>query len=118
MNRSTRTVRIEVLAGVECSIGEDGTLDAENAALQDLDVVLAGVHSGSGMPGQEMTQRMLAAMQISTWTSLCIPPEGSSSSGNRSTSTLLFFLRQQQNTMCSLKSTGSRTGSISPTYTA
>jgi len=59
-----RTVEgIEVLAGVECSIGEDGTLDAGNAALQDLDVVLAGVHSGFGMPGHEMTQRMLAAMQ-------------------------------------------------------
>jgi len=54
---------IEVLAGVECSIGEDGTLDAGNTALQDLDVVLAGVHSGFRMPGHEMTQRMLTAMQ-------------------------------------------------------
>ncbi len=54
---------IEVLSGIECSIGEDGALDAGNAALQDLDVVLAGVHSVFRMPGHEMTQRMLAAMQ-------------------------------------------------------
>jgi DNA polymerase (family 10) len=59
-----RTVEgIEVLAGIECSIDDDGTLDAGNDVLQDLDVVLAGVHSGLRMPGHEMTQRMVSAMQ-------------------------------------------------------
>jgi len=53
----------EVLAGIECSIHDDGTLDAGNTILQDLDIVVAGVHSGLTMPGNEMTKRMLAAMQ-------------------------------------------------------
>jgi DNA polymerase (family 10) len=52
-----------VLAGIECSINDDGTLDTGNSALQDLDIVLAGVHSSLRMPGHEMTQRLLAAMQ-------------------------------------------------------
>ena len=53
----------EVLTGIECSIGDDGTLDAGDAILQDLDVVVAGVHSGLNMPKKEMTQRMLAVLQ-------------------------------------------------------
>ncbi len=53
----------EVLSGIECSIGDDGTLDAGDAILRDLDIVVAGVHSGLNMPGNEMTQRMLAALQ-------------------------------------------------------
>ena len=52
-----------MLAGIECSINDDGTLDAGNSILQDLDIVVAGVHSSLTMPGNEMTQRMLAAMQ-------------------------------------------------------
>ena len=53
----------EVLSGIECSIGDDGRLDVGNAALQDVDLVVAGVHSGLEMPKNEMTQRMLAALQ-------------------------------------------------------
>lgn len=51
-----------VLAGLECSINDDGTPDAGKTTLQDLDIVLAGVHSGLAMHKGEMTQRMLAAM--------------------------------------------------------
>jgi DNA polymerase (family 10) len=53
----------EVLAGIECSINDNGTLDTGNTVLRDLDIVVAGVHSGLKMPEHEMTQRMLAAMQ-------------------------------------------------------
>ena len=53
----------EVLQGIECSIGDDGTLDARDAILQDLDIVVAGVHSGLNMPKKEMTQRMITALQ-------------------------------------------------------
>ncbi len=53
----------EVLAGVECNIGADGSLDIADKTLQDLDVVVAGVHSNLKMEKDEMTQRMLSAMQ-------------------------------------------------------
>jgi DNA polymerase (family X) len=53
----------EVLSGVECSIGDDGTLDVGEAVLKDLDVVIAGVHSGLDMPKQEMTKRLLTCLQ-------------------------------------------------------
>ncbi len=53
----------EVLPGIECSIGDDGTLDVNDAVLKDLDVVVAGVHSGLDMPKNEMSQRMLDALQ-------------------------------------------------------
>jgi len=53
----------EVLSGTECSINDDGTLDIGNTTLQDLDVVVASVHSSLKMPKNVMTQRMLAAMQ-------------------------------------------------------
>jgi DNA polymerase (family 10) len=53
----------EVLPGIECSIGDDGTLDVKDAVLKDLDVVVAGVHSGLNMPKNEMSERLLAALQ-------------------------------------------------------
>jgi histidinol phosphatase-like PHP family hydrolase len=39
----------EVLAGVECNIGADGSLDSAGKTLRDLDVVVAGVHSNLKM---------------------------------------------------------------------
>lgn len=53
----------EVLAGIECSIGEDGTLDAGDKILQDLDIVIAGVHSRLDMSKNEMTQRLFSALR-------------------------------------------------------
>ncbi len=52
----------EVLAGTECDIGTDGSLDIGNKVLHDLDVVVASVHSGLKMGKEEQTQRVLAAM--------------------------------------------------------
>ncbi len=53
----------EVLSGIECSIGDDGSLDVGNTTLQDLDVVVAGVHSRLDLPKNEMTHRMLAVLE-------------------------------------------------------
>jgi DNA polymerase (family 10) len=54
---------IFVLHGIECNIGEDGTLDLPPAVLKDFDLVIASVHSRLRMHGDEMTSRMLAALQ-------------------------------------------------------
>ncbi|MDD1695430.1 MAG: DNA polymerase/3'-5' exonuclease PolX, partial [Methanoregula sp.] len=52
-----------VLAGIECNIDPDGKLDIGNKVLGDLDVVIASVHSGLDMPRDQMTNRMIAALQ-------------------------------------------------------
>jgi DNA polymerase (family 10) len=54
---------IVVLHGIECNIGEDGALDLPPAVLKDLDLVIASVHSRLRMHGNEMTVRILAALQ-------------------------------------------------------
>ncbi len=54
---------ITVLSGIECSIGGDGELDIRGNALGDLDVVVAGVHSGLEAEERHMTERLLAALQ-------------------------------------------------------
>ena len=53
---------IVVLQGIECNIGTDGTPDLPPAVLGDLDLVIASVHDGLRMHGEEMTHRMLAAL--------------------------------------------------------
>ena len=52
-----------VLTGIEVDILEDGTLDAEPALLDELDVVVASVHSKLQMEPEQMTRRMLRAVQ-------------------------------------------------------
>lgn len=54
---------IVVLHGIECNIGEDGTLDLPPAVLKDFDLVIASVHSRLRMHGDEMTQRIIAALE-------------------------------------------------------
>src|SRR5208337_3147581 len=53
---------IPVLHGVECNINEDGTLDLPSAVLRDFDLVIASIHSRFRMHGDEMTRRLLAAI--------------------------------------------------------
>jgi DNA polymerase (family 10) len=53
---------IRVLAGTECDIHADGTLDYPDALLADLDLVVAAVHSTFKQPRAEMTQRMCRAL--------------------------------------------------------
>jgi len=54
---------IVVLHGIECNISEDGSLDLPPAVLKDFDLVIASVHSRLRMHGDEMTHRILAALQ-------------------------------------------------------
>jgi DNA polymerase (family X) len=51
-----------VLKGIEADILQDGTVDFEERVLERLDFVVASVHSRFNMGKQEMTARMLAAM--------------------------------------------------------
>jgi DNA polymerase (family 10) len=51
-----------ILHGIECNIGEDGTLDLSPAVLRDFDLVVASIHSRPRMHANEMTRRLLAAL--------------------------------------------------------
>jgi DNA polymerase (family 10) len=54
---------IRVLAGVECDIRPDGTLDLEDDCLAALDIVIASVHSAFNQDRQQMTDRLLRALE-------------------------------------------------------
>ncbi|WP_406226543.1 PHP domain-containing protein [Streptomyces albidoflavus] len=51
-----------LLAGIECDILEDGTLDQEPELLDRLDLVVASVHAKLRMDAPAMTRRLLAAV--------------------------------------------------------
>ncbi|MFC4004692.1 PHP domain-containing protein [Prauserella oleivorans] len=51
-----------ILTGIEVDILADGTLDQDPDLLEELDVVVASVHSLLRMPAPEMTERMLTAV--------------------------------------------------------
>jgi DNA polymerase (family X) len=53
---------VRVLKGVEADILQDGRIDFDESILARLDFVIASVHSRFNMGEQEMTARMLAAM--------------------------------------------------------
>ncbi|WP_193596296.1 PHP domain-containing protein [Microbacterium sp. YJN-G] len=53
---------LTVLAGIEVDILEDGALDQEPALLDELDIVVASVHSKLRMDAAPMTRRMIAAV--------------------------------------------------------
>ncbi|HUK49650.1 MAG TPA: DNA polymerase/3'-5' exonuclease PolX, partial [Terriglobales bacterium] len=54
---------IRILKGAEVDISPDGNLTAENNALQQLDLVVASVHSAFKQTRREMTNRIIAAME-------------------------------------------------------
>jgi DNA polymerase (family 10) len=51
-----------VLAGIECDILPDGSLDLADETLAQLDVVVASVHSAFNQSAEEMTARMIRAV--------------------------------------------------------
>ncbi|MEV5242066.1 PHP domain-containing protein [Streptomyces cinnamoneus] len=51
-----------LLTGIECDILADGSLDQEEELLDQLDVVVASVHSKLRMDAQDMTRRMVSAV--------------------------------------------------------
>ncbi len=61
--RSTAVDGIELLAGSEVNILPGGTLDYEDEVLAELDWVIASVHSSFRMPSEQMTARIVAAVE-------------------------------------------------------
>jgi len=58
-----RGLGIHVLAGIECDIRKDGSMDLADDALAELDVVIGSVHSYMNMEAVEMTERLLRALE-------------------------------------------------------
>jgi DNA polymerase (family X) len=54
---------VRMLAGIECDILPDGTLDLENDCLAALDLVVVSVHSAFNQDRQQMTERLLRAIE-------------------------------------------------------
>jgi DNA polymerase (family 10) len=54
---------ILVLSGLECDIRRDGAMDLSEDALVELDFVIGSVHSYMNMESQEMTVRILRALE-------------------------------------------------------
>lgn len=54
---------IHVLAGSEVNILPDGSLDYERELLEELDWVIASVHTSFGIGEQAMTERMISAIE-------------------------------------------------------
>ena len=55
--------RIRIFPGIEVDILSDGALDLSNEVLAQMEVVIASVHSLFNMPEQEMTDRVLRAIE-------------------------------------------------------
>ncbi len=54
---------IALLAGIECDIRPDGTMDLADECLAQLDIVVASVHSAFNLESAQMTERMLRAIE-------------------------------------------------------
>jgi DNA polymerase (family 10) len=55
--------KIRIFAGIEVDILADGTLDLSDSVLEQMDVVIASVHSHFNQSPEEMTDRLLKAIQ-------------------------------------------------------
>lgn len=58
-----RAEGVEILSGVEVDIRGDGSLDLPDEALAARDWVMASIHGGFDRPREELTARLLAAME-------------------------------------------------------
>jgi DNA polymerase (family X) len=61
--RNTTVQRIELLAGSEVNILPNGKLDYDDDVLEELDWVVASVHSSFRMKADEMTKRIITAIE-------------------------------------------------------
>jgi DNA polymerase (family 10) len=66
---------ITVLAGIECDIRPDGSLDLSDDCLSQLDFVIASVHSAFNQEPAEMTDRLLRALAC-PWVDVLAHPTG------------------------------------------
>jgi DNA polymerase (family 10) len=70
-----RVEGLTVLAGIECDIRPDGTLDLADDCLARLDLVVASVHSAFGQDERQMTDRVLRALD-NPWVDVLGHPTG------------------------------------------
>ena len=54
---------ISIFAGIEVDILGDGSLDLSDSVLEDMDLVIASVHSHFGQSPEEMTARLIRAVE-------------------------------------------------------
>jgi DNA polymerase (family 10) len=59
----SRLEGMTLLAGIECDIRADGSLDLAGDCLAALDYVVASIHSSFAQSEEEMTERLLRAME-------------------------------------------------------
>jgi DNA polymerase (family X) len=63
VNATLKGKRFRLLAGSEVNIGLDGSLDYEDELLERLDWVMASVHTSFRISAEQMTERVIAAME-------------------------------------------------------
>lgn len=66
---------ITVLAGIECDIRPDGSMDLADDCLAQLDLVVASVHSALNQDEEQMTARLLRAIEC-RWVDVIAHPTG------------------------------------------
>lgn len=66
---------ITVLAGIECDVRPDGSMDLADDCLAQLDIVIASVHSAFGLDRERMTDRLLRALSC-PWVDVLGHPTG------------------------------------------
>jgi DNA polymerase (family 10) len=66
---------ITVLAGIECDIRPDGSMDLADDCLAELDIVIASVHSAFNQEPDQMTDRLLRAIAC-PWVDVIGHPTG------------------------------------------
>jgi DNA polymerase (family 10) len=72
---NARLEGITVLAGIECDIRADGSMDLADDCLAQLDVVIASIHSAFNQDAEQMTDRMLRAIAC-PWVDVLGHPTG------------------------------------------
>jgi DNA polymerase (family 10) len=70
-----RVQGITLLAGIECDIRPDGQLDLDHDCLAALDIVVASVHSAFTQEPEQMTDRLLRALEC-PWVDVLAHPTG------------------------------------------
>ena len=72
---NARLEGITVLAGIECDIRADGSMDLAGDCLAELDFVIASVHSAFNQDAEQMTDRLLRAIAC-PWVDVIGHPTG------------------------------------------
>jgi DNA polymerase (family 10) len=72
---NARLENFTLLAGIECDIRADGTMDLADDCLAQLDIVIASIHSGFNQDAAAMTDRLLRAIAC-PWVDVLGHPTG------------------------------------------